>query len=238
MTHVHTTPRRHFLRGILTAATALSLPLTDLRAEAATPQAGSNDWLGELKGSHRCFFDFPQHKNGFPLLHMRNYLNTYATALGTGPGQVGAVGSFYSMGGAASIGMAFDDAMWAKYGLGEYFGLRDADGRPYTRNVFNSPTEADGHLFAKALDGPELPMFGGAIVGSGIKSLQGMGAKFLLCNNALNGWTFDLEARGKGAQAAINTELRAHLLPGVTIVPAMVIAIEQAQGAGIAYNKQ
>jgi len=27
-------------------------------------------------------------------------------------------------------------------------------------------------------------------------------------------------------------------VPGVTIVPAMVIAIEQAQGAGIAYNKQ
>ena len=33
-------------------------------------------------------------------------------------------------------------------------------------------------------------------------------------------------------------ELRANLLPGVTIVPAMVIAIEKAQEAGIRYNRQ
>jgi hypothetical protein len=38
--------------------------------------------------------------------------------------------------------------------------------------------------------------------------------------------------------AAIDKELRANLLPGVTIVPAMVIAIELAQAAGIRYNKQ
>ena len=28
----------------------------------------------------------------------------------------------------------------AKYGLGEYLGLKDAGGKPYTRNVFNQPT--------------------------------------------------------------------------------------------------
>jgi len=38
--------------------------------------------------------------------------------------------------------------------------------------------------------------------------------------------------------AEIDAELRANLLLGVTIVPAMVIAIEQAQEAGISYNKQ
>jgi len=48
----------------------------------------------------------------------------------------------------------------------------------------------------------------------------------------------ELEARGKGTAADIDAALRANLLPGVTIVPAMVIAIEQAQQAGIAYNKQ
>ena len=35
-----------------------------------------------------------------------------------------------------------------------------------------------------------------------------------------------------------NGHLGANLLPGVVIVPAMVIAIEKAQGAGIAYNRQ
>jgi hypothetical protein len=36
----------------------------------------------------------------------------------------------------------------------------------------------------------------------------------------------------------IGEELRANLLPGVTIVPAMVIAIDKAQEAGIKYNRQ
>ena len=44
--------------------------------------------------------------------------------------------------------------------------------------------------------------------------------------------------RGKGKAADIEKDLRANLLPGVTIVPAMVIAIEKAQAAGIRYNRQ
>ena len=55
---------------------------------------------------------------------------------------------------------------------------------------------------------------------------------------ALGGWCAELEARGKGKMADIQAELKANMLPGVTIVPAMVIAIEAAQGAGIAYNRQ
>jgi len=148
------------------------------------------------------------------------------------------VASLYGVGGGSSISMGFDDFIWQKYGLGEYAGLRDANGQAYTRNVFNSPTAADAHLLATAMSVPPLAPFGGAIVGCGIPNLQSMGTKFLMCNNALGAWTFELEARGKGAQTAIDAELRAHLLPGVTIVPAMVIAIEKAQAAGIAYNKQ
>ena len=81
-------------------------------------------------------------------------------------------------------------------------------------------------------------MLGDAMPALGIESLQKMGTKFLLCNNALGLWTLELEARGKGKVADIDKDLRANLLPGVTIVPAMVIAIEKAQGAGITYNRQ
>jgi hypothetical protein len=48
----------------------------------------------------------------------------------------------------------------------------------------------------------------------------------------------ELEARGKGKMPDIDKDLRANLLLGVTIVPAMVIAIEKAQAAGIKYNRQ
>ena len=231
------THRRSFLGRMFGAVAAASF--TGAGARAAEPQqSGPDDWIKEVKGTHRCLFDFPQHKNAMPLLHILNYINTYSAAYKTGPGQVGAVGTFYSVGNQSSISLGFNDAMWAKYELGTYLGLKDTAGTPYTRNVFNRPTAKDLHLLMKAIDSPLIPALADAVPALGIESLQKMGAKFLLCANALGIWCLELEARGKGKAADIEKELRANLLPGVTIVPAMVIAIEKAQEAGIRYNRQ
>lgn len=231
------TNRRGFLGRMFGAAAAAGLSMSGTRA-AAAQESGPDDWIQEVKGTHRCLFDFPQHKNGMPLLHILNYLNTYSAAYKTGAGQVGAVGTFYSVGSQASISLAFSDAIWAKYGLGAYTGLKDADGKPYTRNVFNRPTPKDLHLLLHAIDAPMIPALAPAVPALGIESLQKMGTKFILCANALGIWCLELEARGKGNAQEIEKELRANLLPGVTIVPAMVIAIDKAQEAGIKYNRQ
>jgi intracellular sulfur oxidation DsrE/DsrF family protein len=191
-----------------------------------------------VKGPHRCLFDFPQHKGGAPLLHILNYLNTYNEAYKMGPGTVGAVGTFYSIGTQSSIALAFNDSMWARYGLGDYLGLKDASGKPYTRNVFHRPTPDDAGVLIQAFQTPPIPELAGAVPGLGIESLQKMGTKFLLCANALGAWCLELQARGKGKAGDIEKDLRANVLPGVTIVPAMVIAIEKAQAAGIRYNRQ
>ncbi|HKB09143.1 MAG TPA: hypothetical protein VKD69_00765 [Vicinamibacterales bacterium] len=230
------THRRNFLGRMLGAAAAAGLSVAGTRAAAA--ESGPDSWIQEVKGTHRTLFDFPQHKNGFPLLHILNYLNTYSTAYKTTAGQVGAVGTFYSVGAQASIPLAFNDSIWTKYELGAYTGLKDADGKPYTRNVFNKPTPGDLHLLMKVVDSPMIPALSDAMPALGIESLQKMGAKFILCNNALGIWTLELEARGKGKAQEIDKDLRANVLPGVTIVPAMVIAIDQAQEAGIKYNRQ
>jgi intracellular sulfur oxidation DsrE/DsrF family protein len=231
------TNRRNFMGRVFGAAAAAGLSIYGTRTVAAQ-EPGPDDWIKEVKGEHRCLFDFPQHKNGFGLLHILNYLNTYSTAYKTSAGQVGAVGTFYSVGSQASIPLAFNDAAWAKYELGAYTGLKDAAGKPYTRNVFNRPTAKDLHLLMQAIDSPMIPALADAIPALGIESLQKMGTKFLLCNNALGIWCLELEARGKGKAADIDKDLRANLLPGVTIVPAMVIAIDKAQEAGIKYNRQ
>jgi hypothetical protein len=230
------TNRRGFMGRIFGAAAAAGLSIYG--TPAAAQESGPDDWIKEVKGTQRCLFDFPQHKNGFGLLHILNYLNTYSTAYKTSAGQVGAVGTFYSVGSQASISLAFNDAVWAKYELGAYTGLKDAAGKPYTRNVFNRPTPKDLHLLMQAIDSPPIPALADAIPALGIESLQKMGTKFLLCNNALGIWCLELEARGKGTAAEIDKDLRANLLPGVTIVPAMVIAIDKAQKAGITYNRQ
>jgi intracellular sulfur oxidation DsrE/DsrF family protein len=235
-----TTNRRGFLARAVSAAAAVTLAPHDLAGAQTPPRApsGHDLWLQEVKGTHRCLFDFPQHKGGAPLLHILNYFNTYQEAYKAAPGTVGAIGTFYSIGTQSSIALGFDDGMWAKYGLGEYLGLKDQSGKAYTRNVFHKPTANDAHLLMQAFQTPNIPELAGAVPAIGIESLQHMGTKFLLCANALGGWCLELQSRGKGKAADLEADLRAHLLPGVTIVPAMVIAIEKAQAAGIRYNRQ
>lgn len=229
------TARRGFLGRLAGAAAALTVTGT---AELVQAQpAGPDDWITGVKGAHRSLFDFPQHKNFAPQLHIFNYINTYAQAYKT-PGAAGAVGTFYSLGPQASIPLAFNDAMWAKYGLGEILGLKDASGKPYTRNVFNTPTADDLHLLMAAMGTPTIPALSGAMPALGIGALQKMGTTFLLCANAFGGWCEELQARGKGKSADLMKDLSANILPGVVTVPAMVIAIEKAQAAGITYNRQ
>jgi intracellular sulfur oxidation DsrE/DsrF family protein len=234
------TDRRRFVGRILGAAAAVGLPLSGVAAAQAPASHGSGQdaWIAEVKGTHRTLFDFPQHKSFFPLLHILNYINTYTQAYKAGPGTVGTVGTFYGIGNQSSIPLAFNDATWAKYGLGEYLGLKDASGKYYTRNVFNKATKDDAHLMFQALQVPTIPAFGDFMALMSIESLQKMGTKFILCNNALEAWCLELEARGKGKMPDILANLKANTLPGVTIVPAMVIAIEKAQVAGIKYNRQ
>src|SRR6185436_1264463 len=170
------THRRGFFGLVFGATLAAGLPLFSAEEAVAQQAAGPDDWLNRVTGTHRCLFDFPQHKNGVPLLHMLNYINTYTSAYKAAAGQTKAVGTFYGIGPQASISLAFNDAMWAKYGLGEYTGLKDAAGKPYTRNVFFRPTPNELHLLMQAMGTPTIPGFAEALPGLGIESLQKMGS--------------------------------------------------------------
>src|SRR3954447_2730779 len=154
--------RRGFLGRILGAAAAsgfmtMGTAQAQNKAAAAAPDNGPDAWIRDVKGTHRCLFAFPQHKNGVLLLHVLNYLNTYKEAYKAPPDSAGAVGTFYSIGTQASIPLAFNDAMWAKYGFGDYTGMKDASGKAYTRNVLYRPTKADGHLLIQAFQTPNIP---------------------------------------------------------------------------------
>src|SRR5215831_1114789 len=184
------TYRRGFLGRMLGVAAAgfVSVGAAEAQTKAAEPQtkkaaapaSGPDAWISEVKGTHRCLFDFPQHKNGAPLLHILNYLNTYNEAYKSAPGSVGAVGTFYSIGTQSSIGLGFNDTMWAKYALGDYLGLKDKSGKAYTRNVFQKPTADDVHIVIQAFQTPNIPELAGEIPAMSIENLQKMGTKFLL----------------------------------------------------------
>ena len=76
-------------------------------------------------------------------------------------------------------------------------GLKNASGNVYTRNVFNQPTPKDLHLLMQAVDSPMIPALAGAMPALGIESLQKMGAKFILCANALGIWCLELKPGAK-----------------------------------------
>jgi intracellular sulfur oxidation DsrE/DsrF family protein len=216
---------------MLGAATAASLPLATINTVSAAVRNEHDKWLDAITGSHKCLFDFPQHKRGAGLVHIYNYVGTYQAAYGVDVSDISTIGTLYSVGQNSSIPMAFKDDMWAKYKFGEYTALDDPQtGKPAVRN-----------LFYKTMDGDELPRIGtiGPFPDASISALQAnMGTVFLLCSNAATALGMDLARLGFGNAADITTELKANLMPGIQVVPAMVIAIEKAQAAGISYNKQ
>ena len=230
MSSTDTRSRRRFLGTILGATTAATLPMATTTAVAA--EIDSQDaWLADIDGKHKCLFDFPAHKNGAGLVHIFNYITTYQMDYDIDSSDIATIGTLYSAGPASSVTMAFNDAMWEKYRFGEYHSLDDpGTGKPATRN-----------LFYKHMDGDELPRVGaiGPFPDASVSALQEKsGTVFLLCNNAMMATAMDLSRLGRGQTEEIYADLKANIQPGVHLVPAMVIAIERAQAAGIAYNKQ
>jgi hypothetical protein len=225
--------RRAFLGKVIGVATAASLPVAKMSgASAAAVEMDTRDsWIGEVTGDHKCLFDFPAHKKGAGLVHIYNYIATYQAAYGADVSDVGTVGTLYSVGPDSSIAMAFTDDMWAKYKFGEYMSLNDPQtGKPAVRNLFYETKEGD-----------EVPRVGpiGPFPQASISALQrDMGTVFLLCNNAVTALSMHLGMMGHGEMEAIATDLKNHVHEGIHLVPAMVIAIEKAQAAGISYNKQ
>ncbi len=189
-------------------------------ANAAVVSAVTADttWLASVKAKHRQLFDAPAPGGGIPLIHVMNYYDTYNSVFGVTDKDIDGVLTFYG----STTFFGLDDSMWAKYKLGEFLNEKDGKGTPFTSNPWRtSPT-----------------IIGQSMPAASVESLQKRGATFILCNNAL-GIFAGMVAQQRGLQAgAVLADMKAHILPGVRLVPAMVIAIEQAQEAGIAYHRQ
>ena len=210
------THRRGFLgRAAALAAGAVVTPkLLD-----ATSLSAEDEWLKRLTGAHRQLFDMPTEAGGLPLLHILNYVNTYNSAYGAKDSDVNAIGTFYGF----TTFHGLNDAVWAKYKLGEIVNSKDASGQPATANPWRTQVQA----------------LGMTIPAASIEALQKRGVLFLLCNNALT-LLSGMVAKARGLeQPAVYADLKANMLPGVVLVPAMVIAIEKAQTIGqAAYRKE
>jgi len=217
--------RRTLFRGLAAAsavavAVALVGPATQAAARSGRAVLSSRHdaWLAGLNGKHKQLFDSPAPAGGIMLVHIMNYYDTYNRAYNVPDRDINAIGTFYG----TTTFHGLNDAMWAKYHLGEFLEVTAADGAPATANPWRTAPQ----------------ILGMTIPQSSIESLQKRGATFIICNNALEIFS-GLLAQKRGLDPRVVYEdMKANLLPGVTLVPAMVIAIEKAQAAGFTYHRQ
>ncbi|HEV8264356.1 MAG TPA: twin-arginine translocation signal domain-containing protein [Gemmatimonadales bacterium] len=214
------THRRGFLGTLAAAAAAGVAALTPLglaaqprrRGSAAGPADPSYAaWLNRISGRHKMVFDAPEVNGGMPVIWPRVWLNTTNDNYGTTDAQNSGVVILRH----AAIPLAMQDALWAKYNLGEVFSIKDGDA-PATRNVFAKP----------------LPL---PIGGTGVEQLLAKGVLFGVCNIALTIYSGAVAQKMGMDAAAVKQDWVAGLLPGSQVVPSGVLAVSGAQEKGCAY---
>jgi intracellular sulfur oxidation DsrE/DsrF family protein len=218
------TERRSFLArfgagmGVVAAAV---VGATGLEAQApaggrafAPTRHAQDDWLERLPGGHRFVFDTTSASGiGTALLYANNYFVANQSGYGLGDADAAVV----IVARHNSTAYAFNDAMWAKYGvqMTALTGFDDpATKQPPRVNLFNTPAAT-------------LPSFG-----TTIDSLVKRGVHFAVCQMATRFFAGQL-AQGTGANAdAIYSELAANLVGNSHMVPAGILAVNRAQERG------
>lgn len=226
-------PRRSFLGrlgaaaamlasgGVVTKAAAApvtrealaGLPFDDEPPAVSLAQR-DEQWLAALHGTRRQVFDSVSVNEGYALYYSNTWSRTMRSAYALSNDDVCPLIVMRHLG----IAPAFNDTIWAKYRVGEFFQLNDPQSRaPATRNFFNSAARGD-------LRTPD----------AAVSRMVESGAVIVVCDiatNAIAGRTARAAGLSISAQDAYQ-EWAANLLPGCHLVPSGVLAVHRAQAAG------
>jgi hypothetical protein len=208
--------RRAFMDRVMALGAAMGVGgLAGAGRASATPVQAPPDeaWLRRLTGRHKQLFDAPRVDGGRALIHIRNFMNAYRDAYGLRDSDVSPLLILYSQ----TVPLAFADAAWAEYDLGKMAEIQDGSA-PARRNVYRAPAAG----FSIPPD-------------AGLDALMQRGTVVVLCNNSFNKWTRDIAAGGHGTADEVRTKMLGWLIPGITLVPAAVMAVNRAQEAGCTY---
>jgi intracellular sulfur oxidation DsrE/DsrF family protein len=199
------TARRGFLERA--AAALVGFVATPSLAKAQQQQGVFQDtWLQGLAGKHKQIADVGTLNGGTPLARTVNFLDAYGE-YGMNDSDLNVVFGVHG----SALGFTFNDTLWAKYELGKRWNETDPRGAaPASRNIFagGAPTS--------------------------VTTLQGRGVRFIACMRAIRRFSGVLATPGNPADK-VREEILANLLPGVTPVPALIIAVNRAQEAGFSY---
>jgi intracellular sulfur oxidation DsrE/DsrF family protein len=212
------TRRREFLAQLGVTAAALAFDPDEMRA-ASSPASGPWDtsWLDRLAtAQYRVVFNASDIADGAAMDFAATFLDHMHEAHDTTDKQTRPVIVFRRLG----TVMAFNDAIWDRYKLGEDRKVTDsATQAPARRNVFwkTAPGASDQDASSK------------------IETLQGRGLICLVCNIAVNNVGASLAAKTKREVEEVRKDLKANLVPGAILVPSGIYALIRAQNAGCAF---
>lgn len=215
------TPRRGFLARLAAGSLAFvaggqATTHANSSPHASVPVEKAEPWLLRIKGKHRQIFDAMEINSGFPLVMTHIWLMTNKSAYNLSPKELSAVLVLRH----GAIAICMNDAVWAKYKLGEIFNVTDP--------VTNKPAERNIYAATKGFALP--PMAEAAM-----DNLKSRGVILCGCNMALMHFS-EVAAEKIGApKGSTLQEWMKGLLPGVTLVPSGVLAVGRAQESGCTY---
>ena len=224
------TDRREFIGQLATAAVALAGTacvtaaggaVQAAPAPAPAPRAPSpvvkwdDAWSKRIAGKHKAVFDAPEIADGTIISNAWVWLRGYKDAYGTLDDEMSAVLVIRH----GAIPMAMDDAFWEKYDLGKYAKTRDPATKKWARrNPYWKPDPNDKENAPFTLE-----------------ALNGRGCILMGCSLAAMGMAGELAGKHKLPRDDVRAEVKAHLIPGMTLAPNGVFAVMRAQEAGCTY---
>ena len=221
-TEKQVTDRRTFLGSLAIGSAAITMTTAGLHGsargvsaeEVPSAEGYSEAWLSKLTGKHKQFFDATS-TSQFALTFAMNFLNSYNEVYRIPDANLSAVVGLRHF----AIAIGLTDDIWARYKVAEFVQATDpATKAPYIRNFLNHPHEGDMMFPNASMD-----------------KLLARGVQFTCCNVALTAVSGLLSKNAGVTPEAAYAEWRAGLLPGVTLVPSGVLAVNRAQEKGCTY---
>lgn len=213
--------RRDLLGGIAVLGAAAGFADRGAQAAESGSPMGDNaptdfvKWLDSIGGKQRQMFDMPEPNQGWGLIWSWVFLATGPEAYGLPEKELGVVIVLRHNG----LPLAFNNATWSKYKLGEVFKADDpASKAPATRNIYFASKEGDMLLPDASID---------RLIARGVK----VGA----CAAAIDFFSGMVAKKMGVPHEQVSKDWIAGLIPGVQVVPSGVVALNGAQSRGCGY---
>jgi intracellular sulfur oxidation DsrE/DsrF family protein len=209
------TPRRGFLGSMAVGAATLVLGrLSTADAEVGTLAPPVSDaWLARLTGKYKQVFDCTTANDGFGVVFGLTFIDTTKSALKAADKDVNAALVYRHF----AMPLMLNDSIWAKYKIGELIGVKDPKtNAPATRNIFRD----------------NVPLHPGLTYE---QAMTKNGVIMVACNMALTVLSGMAAPKVNVTPEQAKTEWTAGVLPGVSLAPSGVYAVNRAQQAGCTY---